>query len=151
MSTGRKVANTKDLREGGLAKVDVNGKPIVITKVGGKIYAMDAVCSHEGGPLEEGTLEGYELKCPWHSAVFDFRNAKVSEQTVWATDLQSYPVTVDANTGDVLVNPDPNAPPIQNAGSVQQEPKGEPAQAELSLTGKKILADTDVTTFHFSK
>ena len=43
---------------------------------------MDAVCSHEGGPLEEGTLEGYNLTCPWHYAIFNVRNAKVSEQTV---------------------------------------------------------------------
>lgn len=71
--------------------------------VNGKVYAMDAVCSHEGGPLEEGTLDGYELKCPWHYAIFDVRNARVSEQTIWATDLQSYPVKVDDATGDIMV------------------------------------------------
>jgi nitrite reductase/ring-hydroxylating ferredoxin subunit len=71
------VANKKDLREGGLLKVEVSGKPIVLSMVNGKVYAMDAVCSHEGGPLEEGTLEGHQLTCPWHYAIFDVRNAKV--------------------------------------------------------------------------
>ena len=101
----QKVANKKDFQgDNRLVRVELNGKPIVLSKVNGKVYAMDAVCSHEGGPLEEGTLEGYELKCPWHYAIFDVRNAKVSEQTVWATDLQSYPVKVDEATGDIMVS-----------------------------------------------
>lgn len=86
-----KVANKKDFQgDQQLVRVELNGKPIVLSTVNGEVYAMDAVCSHEGGPLEDGTLEGYELKCPWHYAVFDVRNANVSEQTVWATDLQSF-------------------------------------------------------------
>ena len=107
MLTFQKVANRKDLKEGSLLRVDVKGKPIVVAMVHGKVYAMDAVCSHEGGPLEDGSLEGYELKCPWHYALFDVRNAKVSEQTVWATDLQSYSVKVDEASGDILVSPEP--------------------------------------------
>ena len=95
--TFQRVANSKDLQEGSLLRVDVEGKPIVLAIVHGKPFAMDAVCSHEGGPLEDGSLEGYELKCPWHYALFDVRNAKVSEQTVWATDLQSYPVKMGEN------------------------------------------------------
>jgi nitrite reductase/ring-hydroxylating ferredoxin subunit len=62
----QKVANKKDLQEGSLLKVEPKGKLIVLSLVNGKVYAMDAVCSHEGGPLEEGTLEGYNLTCPWH-------------------------------------------------------------------------------------
>jgi nitrite reductase/ring-hydroxylating ferredoxin subunit len=97
MPTFQKVANIKDLKESRLLRVDIEDKPIVLAMVQENVYAMDAVCSHEGGPLEDGSLEGYELKCPWHYALFDVRNAKVSEQTVWATDLQSYSVKVDNN------------------------------------------------------
>jgi nitrite reductase/ring-hydroxylating ferredoxin subunit len=111
MSTFQKVAKIRDLKEGTLLRVDVEGKPIVLAMVQGNVYAMDAVCSHEGGPLEDGSLEGYELKCPWHYALFDVRNAKVSEQTVWATDLQSYSVKVDESRGDVVVSPQPQ--PLQ--------------------------------------
>jgi nitrite reductase/ring-hydroxylating ferredoxin subunit len=49
-----KIANKKDLNEGGLLKVEHDGKQIVLSMINGKIYAMDSVCSHEGGPLEEG-------------------------------------------------------------------------------------------------
>ena len=100
-STGsyQKVANKQDLKEGELLKVEVGGLPIVLALVNERVYAIDAVCTHEGGPLEEGKLEGHNLTCPWHYAVFDVRNGNVSDQTVWATNLQSYQVKVDDSTG----------------------------------------------------
>ncbi|MDP9289240.1 MAG: Rieske 2Fe-2S domain-containing protein [Thermoproteota archaeon] len=51
----QKIANRKDLKEGGLLKIEPNGKSIVLAMVNGHTYAMDSICSHEGGPLEEGT------------------------------------------------------------------------------------------------
>jgi nitrite reductase/ring-hydroxylating ferredoxin subunit len=100
----QKVANKRDLREGGLLGVQIDSNKIVLTMVEDKIYAMNAVCSHKGAPLEEGTLLGYDLKCPWHFALFDVRNGKVSAKTVWAKDLESYLVQVDQTTGDILIN-----------------------------------------------
>jgi len=52
-------------------------QPVVLSMVNGKVYAIDAVCSHEGGPLEEGTLEGYEVECPWHGSKFDVRTGEL--------------------------------------------------------------------------
>jgi nitrite reductase/ring-hydroxylating ferredoxin subunit len=100
----QKVANKSDLREDGLLGVQIDSKRIVLSMVEGKVYAMNAVCTHKGAPLEEGTLLGYDLKCPWHFALFDIRNGKVSARTVWAKDLESYPVQVDQTTGDILIN-----------------------------------------------
>jgi nitrite reductase/ring-hydroxylating ferredoxin subunit len=100
----QKVANKGDLKEGGLMGVQIDSKRILLTMVEGKVYAMNAICSHKGAPLEEGTLLGYDLKCPWHFALFDVRNGKVSARTVWAKDLESYPVQVDQTTGDILIN-----------------------------------------------
>ncbi len=85
-----------DVKEGKLVKVGIDKKSIVLTRVSGKLYAMDSVCSHKGGPLEQGTLEGYNLICPWHGGHFDIRNAKASTSTHWVTDLHSYPVSVDS-------------------------------------------------------
>jgi nitrite reductase/ring-hydroxylating ferredoxin subunit len=101
----QKVANKSDLQEGGMIKVQPNGKQIVLSMVEGKVYAMDNICTHRGGPLNEGELNGHNLKCPWHYAVFDVRNGKVSDRTVWATNLNSYPVRVNETNGDILVNP----------------------------------------------
>jgi nitrite reductase/ring-hydroxylating ferredoxin subunit len=100
----QKVANKSDLKEGGLMGVEIDNKKIVLSMVEGKVYAMNSVCSHKGAPLEEGTLLGHDLKCPWHFALFDVRNGKVSATTVWAKDLESYPVQVDQTSGDILIN-----------------------------------------------
>ena len=101
----QKVANKDDLKEGSMLKAETNGKQIVLSMVEGKVYAIDEICTHEGGPLDEGELNGYDLKCPWHYAVFDVRNGKVSDATVWATNLNSYTVKVDETNGNILVNP----------------------------------------------
>jgi nitrite reductase/ring-hydroxylating ferredoxin subunit len=88
--------NKNDLQEGKLEKVEIDDdKSIVLTKINGKYYAMDSVCSHEGRPLEDGGLEGYTLICPWHQGKFDIRSAKSYPETDWVTDLRSYPVVID--------------------------------------------------------
>ncbi len=147
MSGFQSVANKKDLKEGALLRVDVNGTPIVLATVGGKVYAMDAVCSHEGGPLEEGTIEGYCLTCPWHQAIFDVRTAKVSPETGWATDLHSFAVNVDESTGDVSVN-------LKSTSGEEVETQTAPEQqpaATLTLAKKEKLEGTDIMTFRFAK
>jgi glycine betaine catabolism B len=156
MSTFQKVASMKDLKEGGLIRVNVGGKPIVLAMTQGNVYAMDAVCSHEGGPLEDGSLEGYELKCPWHYALFDVRNAKVSEQTVWATDMQSYSVKVEESSGDIMVSPQPklsqtimeteSGTPVSKEGEKQTA-----SHSSLTLTKKQKVEETDIMTFWFTK
>lgn len=100
----QKVANKKDIKEGGLLGVELAGNKIVLAMVGGRIFAMDAVCSHKGGPLEEGKLEGHNLTCPWHHAVFDVQNGKASDRTHWAKNQKSYAVNLDKSTGDILIN-----------------------------------------------
>ncbi len=102
-------ANPKrsDIQEGKLIRIELDGKALVLTAVKDKIYAIDAICSHEGGPLEDGTIEGYSITCPWHQAIFDIRSGKVSPDTSWATDLNSYAVTVNENTGDIYIDTDP--------------------------------------------
>ena len=100
----QRVANKRDIKEGGLLGVELEGNNIVLSMVNGQVFAMDAICSHQGAPLEEGTLEGFNLTCPWHYAVFDVRNGKVSDRTVWAKNQTSYPINVDESTGDILIN-----------------------------------------------
>jgi len=87
----------------GNLKIEVKGKSIVLAMVNGQIHAMDPVCSHQGWPIENGTLEGYEITCPLHYAVFDIRNGKMSNSTVWATDLESYELKQDTKTEDLFL------------------------------------------------
>src|ERR671930_2008162 len=73
-----KVAEGKNIQQPSTMKtVEVNGEKICLANIEGKYYAIGNVCTHLGGPLDEGTLEGYEVECPWHGSRFDVRTGKV--------------------------------------------------------------------------
>jgi len=58
--------------EDGRAEVfEANGQRIALCKADGEFYAIDDVCTHDGGPLDQGTLTGTEIECPRHGARFD--------------------------------------------------------------------------------
>jgi nitrite reductase/ring-hydroxylating ferredoxin subunit len=57
--------------------VEVSGKRIALFNVDGSIYAIDDTCTHLGGPLSEGTLDGKDVTCPWHGAMFDVTSGNV--------------------------------------------------------------------------
>ena len=68
-----KVAESKDIEPSSMKAVDVAGERVCIVNIEGNYYAIGNVCTHVGGPLDEGTLEGYEVECPWHGSKFDVR------------------------------------------------------------------------------
>jgi glycine betaine catabolism B len=83
-----------------LKAVEVAGENICLINVEGNHYAIGNVCTHEGGPLVEGTLEGYEVECPWHGSKFDIRTGKVTRPP--ANEPEStYEVKVEGN--DILI------------------------------------------------
>ena len=71
-----KVAQQSELPPGGKALREVDGRPIAVFNVDGTFYAIDDVCTHDGGPLAEGNLEGREIRCPRHGARFDVTTGK---------------------------------------------------------------------------
>lgn len=71
-----KVALRSELLPGGKKLVEVDGRPIAVFNVGGSYYAIDDVCTHDGGPLAEGELNGCEIQCPRHGARFDVRDGR---------------------------------------------------------------------------
>jgi nitrite reductase/ring-hydroxylating ferredoxin subunit/uncharacterized membrane protein len=59
-----------DLHEGEMKSADANGTAVLLVKRGGEIFALTNICSHLGGPLAEGTLDGNIVQCPWHGSRF---------------------------------------------------------------------------------
>ena len=57
--------------------VEVDGEKVCVANVKGKYYAIGNVCTHMGGPLAEGKLEGNVVQCPWHGSRFDIITGKV--------------------------------------------------------------------------
>ena len=67
------VAAVADVPDPGKTLVDVDGRMVALFHVGGKFFALDDVCTHDGGPLAEGELKDHEIACPRHGARFDIR------------------------------------------------------------------------------
>ena len=76
-----KVAEPKDIGPSSMKAVDVNGEKVCNINIQGNYYAIGNVCTHMGGPLNEGTLEGFEVECPWHGSKFDIRTGRADKTT----------------------------------------------------------------------
>ena len=73
---------------------------VAVFNVAGRVCATQAKCTHRGGPLSEGALDGSTVTCPWHGSQFDVCTGAVRRGP--ATDpLQTYPVTVQGDVGRV--------------------------------------------------
>jgi len=88
-----KVATTDEMAEQPVKCVEVDGKNIALFDVQGEIFALSDTCTHRGGPLSEGELEGTTVTCPWHGAEFDVRTGGVLGPPA-ATGVESYLVRV---------------------------------------------------------
>jgi glycine betaine catabolism B len=96
-----KVAETKDIQPTNMKTVEVAGEKICLASVEkGKYYAIRNTCTHMGGPLADGTLEGYEVECPWHGSKFDIRTGNVTRPPAKIPE-PTYEVKVDSN--DILI------------------------------------------------
>jgi nitrite reductase/ring-hydroxylating ferredoxin subunit len=91
-----KVADTKDIEPSQMKAVEVGDENICIINVEGKYYAIGNACMHQGGPLSDGTLEGYEVECPLHGAKFDIRTGEVTNPPA-STPEPAYEVKVEDN------------------------------------------------------
>ena len=74
-----RVASTSEIPEGKMKKVLVGSQQVLVSNVKGKYYAIGNVCTHLGGPLDKGILEGHEVECPLHRSHFDVTNGAVKK------------------------------------------------------------------------
>jgi nitrite reductase/ring-hydroxylating ferredoxin subunit/uncharacterized membrane protein len=70
------VLPVAEMPENTLRRVEVAGVPVVLLKLKGKYSAIAATCTHAGGPLDEGTLQGDVVECPWHGSRFRMSDGK---------------------------------------------------------------------------
>ena len=68
-----KIAAISDVPPGQAAAFTVEGRRIALFNVEGAYYAIDNSCTHRGGPLSEGDVQGTKVTCPWHGADFDLK------------------------------------------------------------------------------
>jgi nitrite reductase/ring-hydroxylating ferredoxin subunit len=72
-----KIAEKSEIPVGKMKKFVSQGKEILIANVNGNFYAISNKCTHAGGDLSQGTLEGNIVTCPKHKSKFDVTTGKV--------------------------------------------------------------------------
>ncbi len=95
-----KVATVSDVPVGTAKVVQAGGKTLALFNLGGTFYALDNRCTHVGGPLGEGAVEGNKVTCPWHGSVFNITTGEVVEPPARRA-VATFPVRVER--GEVLV------------------------------------------------
>ncbi len=89
-----KSIKESELSEGTMKAVRAKGKPILLARVQGQIYAVSNFCPHAGCQFQGGILTDYIVMCPCHGWKFDIRNGEYQENPI--TKLISYPCKVDS-------------------------------------------------------
>ena len=117
-----------------MKEVQVDGESICIVNIDGNYYAIGSICTHEGGPLADGTINGFEVECPWHNSKFDVRTGEVTSPPANEPE-PVYEVKIEGNS--VLIK-------LQGKSTLS-------SQSELKLLEKIKVEDTDVMSFKFSK
>jgi nitrite reductase/ring-hydroxylating ferredoxin subunit len=89
-----KVCHLGDVVDEQIRAFQVRGVtwPVIVTRVGGELYACPGVCPHEDVALYNGDLEGTQIRCPGHSYLFDLKTGACRHDR--ELTLRRYPITI---------------------------------------------------------
>ena len=89
-----KVGRVADVPQGGVEIFDVDDRRIAVYRLEDGFYAIDDICTHDGGPLAQGEIDGDQVICPRHGARFSIKTgAALTFPAV--TPVDSYPIRVE--------------------------------------------------------
>ena len=100
MAEWRKVSKVNDPEPGRVKLLDLVGEAVALCNVDGSYYAIEDVCTHDGGPLDQGELDGSEIECPRHGGRFDVCTGRATCFPA-VMPVQTFPVKVEGE--DILV------------------------------------------------
>ena len=96
--------NFDSLVAGQPVRVDVDGKPVCVTRVGDEVFAVSNICTHSYAELDEGEVKGFTIECWLHGADFDLRTG--AALTLPATEaLETFIVQRSGNELTISQNP----------------------------------------------
>ena len=95
-----RIAAISDVPEGEVRVVECGGRSLALSNVDGELFAIDNVCTHDGGPLGEGRLQRGRVICPRHGAAFDARNGRALTLPA-VRGVAAYPVSVEGDAAYV--------------------------------------------------
>jgi nitrite reductase/ring-hydroxylating ferredoxin subunit/uncharacterized membrane protein len=73
----QEVGRSADIPDNGMLRAEAGGASVLLVRLGGNLHAIGATCSHAGGPLDEGSMNGDVITCPWHGSQFCVRDGAV--------------------------------------------------------------------------
>jgi 3-phenylpropionate/trans-cinnamate dioxygenase ferredoxin component len=88
------VARSDELPPGSWRSVEVDDTAVVVFNVDGVFYALEDVCTHDGGVLSGGSFEGTEVTCPRHGARFSVRTGEALSPPAYEP-VATFPVRVE--------------------------------------------------------
>jgi len=100
MSDWVTVARVDEFKPGARQIVDVDGSQLVVFNLEGKYYAIEDVCTHDGGQLTGGEIEGDQIICPRHGARFCIRTGAALTAPAYEATA-TFPVRVE--NGEIQV------------------------------------------------
>ena len=100
MSDFVRVCKVSEIPDPGKTVFEIEDRFVVVFHLDGAFYALDDCCTHDGGPLGEGDIEGFQIICPRHGARFDIRTGQAMTMPA-VRGTPSHEVKIEA--GDVWV------------------------------------------------
>lgn len=138
-----KVGKKSDIPPSHMKEVQVAGQSVCVANIDGRYFAINNICSHEGGPLADGTLQGYEVECPWHQSKFDVRTGDVKAPP--AVEPQAA-FEIKILGEDIMVKLDSDSPQISKESSGPES-----VVYTLLLKEREAIQGTDVLCLKMSK
>ncbi len=152
----RKAATLGELPEGTNLFVEVDDQPVALFRIEGQVYAIDDVCTHDGGPLADGKLHGFEIECDRHGARFDIRTGSVISMPA-VENVRAHHVKIEGDTIFVAINdtgdlpkeapPIPASKPVGTASESAdngEKPAGPPVGQDDIVTALKTVIDPEL-------
>jgi nitrite reductase/ring-hydroxylating ferredoxin subunit len=103
------VASKSDIPAGTMKAFPVGGSDVLVANCDGAFYAVSNTCTHMGGRLSQGRLDGIAIECPLHGARFDVRTGanmappKVGSLNLVVADLKTYEVSVEGEAVSIQI------------------------------------------------
>lgn len=89
------AASFSEIKNKGRKLINVKGQSIVLFFSKDKVYALNAVCPHRGGPLDEGDINDEEIVCPWHGFAFNLKTGGCLNSPGYST--KTYEVKIEGD------------------------------------------------------
>jgi 3-phenylpropionate/trans-cinnamate dioxygenase ferredoxin component len=102
MTTWQTVAKVGDIPPERVAVFEVGDHEVAVCNVNGQFYAIDDLCTHDGGSLDQGELDGEEIECPRHGARFDVRSGEATQLPAFEP-VETHDVRLEGDTVQVGV------------------------------------------------